>query len=178
MNPVRSNPPSLVFQKPEYTKRALLVHPDPGSAFSKPNLIPRIEIPYNANRLLKSASEAIKTIKPNIFVKGDEYAKDERDKSKKIIEEKRLVKKYGGKVKFTFEKTFSSSKIINETGMILSDKQRAFINLIKKKISYKKINEKLNNFSKLKVLVIGEMIIDKYCFGNALGKSGKEPYLV
>ena len=30
----------------------------------------------------------------------------------------------------------------------------------------------------MSVLVIGELIIDKYCFGNIIGKSGKEPHLV
>ena len=30
----------------------------------------------------------------------------------------------------------------------------------------------------MRVLVIGELIIDKYCFGDVIGKSGKEPHLV
>ena len=125
-----------------------------------------------------SASEAIRTIKPNYFIKGAEYINEKQDKSKKIIEEKKLVKKYGGEIKFTLEETFSSSKIINDTNMILNEKQRSFLNSIKKKFSYKTISKSFNDFSKLNVLVIGEIIIDKYCFGNALGKSGKEPYLV
>ena len=125
-----------------------------------------------------SASEAIRTIKPNYFIKGGEYINEKEDKSKKIIEEKELVKKYGGEIKFTQEETFSSSKIINDTNMILNEKQRSFLNSIKKNYSYETISKSLNDFSKLNVLVIGEIIIDKYCFGNALGKSGKEPYLV
>ena len=36
----------------------------------------------------------------------------------------------------------------------------------------------MNAFSNLKVLVIGETIIDEYVFCEALGKSGKEPILV
>ncbi len=36
----------------------------------------------------------------------------------------------------------------------------------------------LDQFSKLKVTVIGEAIIDEYVYCNALGKSGKEPILV
>ena len=39
-----------------------------------------------------SASEAIRTIKPNYFIKGAEYINEKQDKSKKIIEEKKLVK--------------------------------------------------------------------------------------
>ena len=34
-----------------------------------------------------------------------------------------------------------------------------------------------NNFNKLKVLIIGEAMIDEYVFCDALGKSGKEPVL-
>ena len=36
----------------------------------------------------------------------------------------------------------------------------------------------MNSFSNLKVLVIGETIIDEYVYCEALGKSGKEPILV
>ena len=39
-------------------------------------------------------------------------------------------------------------------------------------------NPLIDNFKKLKVLVIGETIIDQYVFCEALGKSGKEPVLV
>ena len=36
----------------------------------------------------------------------------------------------------------------------------------------------MNSFSDLKVLIIGETIIDEYIYCEALGKSGKEPVLV
>ena len=36
----------------------------------------------------------------------------------------------------------------------------------------------IESFNKLKVLVIGETIIDQYYFCEAMGKSGKEPVLV
>ena len=37
---------------------------------------------------------------------------------------------------------------------------------------------KFERLKKLKVLLIGEVIIDQYIFGEVLGKSGKEPHLV
>ena len=39
------------------------------------------------------------------------------------------------------------------------------------------IKNTFNKIKKLKVLVVGETIIDQYNFCEALGKSGKEPYL-
>ena len=48
---------------------------------------------------------------------------------------------------------------------------------ISKKYSLQSINKIFEKAQKLKVLVIGETIIDQYNFCEALGKSGKEPYL-
>ncbi len=125
-----------------------------------------------------SAIDVIKTIKPDIYVKGEEYSKINKDKSKKIKEEIKCVKRFGGQVKFTFEKTYSSTNIINSLGIILNEKQKKFINKIKNKYSYNLFNKVFKNFKKLRVLILGEIIVDKYCFGKAIGKSGKEPYLV
>ena len=36
----------------------------------------------------------------------------------------------------------------------------------------------MKEIEKLKVLLVGETIIDQYIFGDVLGKSGKEPHLV
>ena len=125
-----------------------------------------------------SAAEVIKSIKPDIYVKGNEYSIDSLDKSKKIIEEKKVLRKYGGKIIFTNEKTFSSTNIINQIGISLNDEQRMFIDKLKKEVSYEDIKNIFRHLKKFKVLVIGEIIIDQYCYGNAIGKSGKEPYLV
>ena len=48
---------------------------------------------------------------------------------------------------------------------------------IKKNFTFKNIKSKIDNFKNLKILVIGETIIDDYVFCEALGKSGKEPVL-
>ena len=40
-----------------------------------------------------------------------------------------------------------------------------------------KLKKKFTEFNKVKVLIIGEAIIDEYVFCDALGKSGKEPVL-
>ena len=40
------------------------------------------------------------------------------------------------------------------------------------------IQNQFEKFSKLKVLVVGETIIDQYNFCRAIGKSGKEPMMV
>ena len=123
-----------------------------------------------------SATNLLKLIKPDIYVKGQDYKNSKNDKTGKINFETQLVKKFGGKIVFTHEETFSSSNIINDNFSYTSG-QLEFLRLISKKYSSNYVEEVFKKISKLKVLVIGETIIDQYNFCEALGKSGKEPYL-
>ncbi len=125
-----------------------------------------------------SAEDVIKLVKPKYYVKGPDYLKNKNDKTKKIYIEKKLVESFGGKVVYTKDQSFSSSKIINSNYLIFDEDQKKFLRKIKKKFSYSEISEILDKFKKLNVFVLGELIVDKYCFGNVIGKSGKEPHLV
>ena len=89
-----------------------------------------------------------------------------------------MVRKFKGVIKYTDDFTFSSSKLINSGDFIFNKEQKKFINIIKKKFSYEEIFNVLESFKKLKVLILGELIIDKYTFGSVVGKSSKEPHLV
>ena len=127
----------------------------------------------------KSAEDSIKTIKPNYYVKGPDYKDNSLDETKKIYLEKKLVKKFKGKIFYTNNKKYSSSNIINEKNLMnYNYKQEEFIKKLKLKFGYKYIKNQIKKFSKIKILLIGELIIDEYCFGNIIGKSGKEPHLV
>ncbi len=125
-----------------------------------------------------SAVDIIKKIRPNYYCKGSEYINRQMDITKKIFEEERIVKKFGGKMAFTNEVTFSSSNILNKVSDILSEKQKKVIRRVKENIDIKSFINKLTNFQKLKILVIGETIIDQYSFCDPLNKSGKDPMLV
>ena len=124
----------------------------------------------------KNATKVIKMLKPDFYFKGQEYSHEKKDSTKNIILERRLVEKFGGKLRTTNQKTFSSSKIINEN-FTFNSQQKKNLNLINKKFSFDMIKNTFNKIKKLKVLVVGETIIDQYNFCEALGKSGKEPYL-
>ena len=114
----------------------------------------------------ESAQDVIKLVKPDYYVKGPDYLKNKNDKTKKIFLEKKLVKSFGGKIVYTKDESFSSSKIINDNNLVLNHEQKNFIKKIKKKFTYKQISQILLRFKKLNVFVLGELIIDKYCFGN------------
>jgi rfaE bifunctional protein kinase chain/domain/rfaE bifunctional protein nucleotidyltransferase chain/domain len=126
----------------------------------------------------ETSLDIINLVKPDFYVKGPDYKDNYKDKTKKIFLEKKAVKRNKGKIKFTNDITFSSSNLLNTNNFIFSYQQRNFLNNLKKKFNYNEMEKILKKFKNLRVLVIGELIIDKYCFGDIIGKSGKEPHLV
>ena len=135
-------------------------------------------IDYVAINHDSSAINIIKKIKPNIYFKGDEYKMNDQDITGMIKKEKDEIKKNGGQIKYSEELTFSSSKILNKYGSGLTLTQKSLIDKLKKKFNFAEIKKSVDNFYNLKVLIVGETIIDEYVFCEALGKSGKEPVLV
>ena len=125
-----------------------------------------------------SAVETINLIRPNIYFKGNDYKNNKLDKTKKIYREIHAVKKIKGKIIYTNEKQLSSSKIINQLSLALNEKQSNFLKKLKEQNDYNDIVDSINKVKKTKVLVVGDLIIDRYVFGNVLGKSGKEPHMV
>ncbi len=58
-----------------------------------------------------SAIAAIEALRPDIYVKGPEYANLLLDKTSNISHEKALIESYGGRIHFTSGETFSSTKL-------------------------------------------------------------------
>jgi len=125
-----------------------------------------------------TAEEIIKIIQPNVYCKGPDYKNHLDDITGKIKDEVDTVSSVGGKIMYTDDIAFSSSSLLNKFGDLHSKEQESFIQNMVDKFSFEFIKSKVDEINKLKVLVIGEAIIDQYVFCEALGKSGKEPVLV
>lgn len=125
-----------------------------------------------------SAENIIKNIKPNFYIKGSDYKNLSDDISKKIINEKKAVEEYGGKIIFTKTALNSSTELLFKNNMIFSDQITKYFKKISNKFSLLDLKKILLKIKKLKVLVIGETIIDKYSFCETIGKASKDPMLV
>ncbi len=125
-----------------------------------------------------TAIEPIKAIRPNFYIKGVEYQDAEKDITGKISEEEEAVKSVGGQLSFTKDIVFSSSSLLNRFFSPFSQEVISFLDQFKSKYHTNDILNYFENSKKLKVLLIGEAIIDIYHYGEAIGKSGKEPILV
>ena len=138
-------------------------------------------VDYVVPNLSANAVQPIKILKPNIYCKGKDYKNHDSDITGQIKEELKAIKSIKGKIFYTKTELFSSSKIINASGLNLSKEQKVFLNKIKTNKNFdsdNKILNAMNSFSNLKILIIGETMIDEYVFCEALGKLGKEPVLV
>ena len=111
-----------------------------------------------------TAVEIIKTIKPDIYVKGQDYADPEKDETGGIHCEREAVESVGGKIHFTGDITFSSSSLLNEYFDIYPREAQDFLAGFRKKYSAEKVVEMLKSLKSMKILVIGETILDKYLF--------------
>ncbi len=139
------------------------------------------DVDYVAPNIYPDAIQLIKMLKPNIYCKGNDYKNHNLDITNQIKKEALAIKSVGGKIIHTATELFSSSKIINQSNFDLTNEQKLIIDKVKKNknlSSSSKILSTMNSLSDLKVLVIGETIIDEYVYCEALGKSGKEPILV
>ena len=125
----------------------------------------------------KSSINIIKKIKPDLYVKGSDYKKFKNDLTGKIKLEVGEIKKYGGKILFTGGETFSSSSFLNRD-FIYNEEQNKFLENLKKKYNLDQILDFINKLKNYTPFVLGESIIDEYVFCQAIGKSGKESYMV
>jgi len=135
-------------------------------------------IDFVAKNEWSTAIKTIKKIKPDIYFKGPDYKDHKDDVTGMIREESRAIESVGGQIIYSTEITFSSSSILNRYTDLYSEEQKSFISSIRQEISPADVKTVLDDLKDLKVLVIGETIIDQYIFCEALGKSGKEPVLV
>lgn len=123
--------------------------------------------------LNESLIEYIKKTKPDFVVKGKEHEKYPNP-------EEKILKEYGGEIIFTSgEIGFSSLDALDDK----FDTNTSFIKhdikfLTRHNIKKEQLLHIVESFSKLKILVIGDTIVDEYISCDAIGMSGEDPTIV
>jgi rfaE bifunctional protein nucleotidyltransferase chain/domain len=121
-----------------------------------------------------SAEPAIEAVRADIYVKGGEYDDPEKDITGKISREQELVEAHGGQVKFTYDVTYSSSNLLNSHFKLFDDAAHSYLSLLRDIDAGKKIFRYIEKIEKLKVVIVGETIIDHYVYVAPMGKAPKE----
>ena len=132
-------------------------------------------VDYVAINHWPTAIETINLVKPNFYVKGPDYKDQNKDLTNNIGLEQKAVTENGGMLYITDDVVFSSSKLINSHFSYLDDSVQQYLEKFKTKFSIDSILEQIEKLKDLKILVIGDTIIDEYHTCTPLGKSSKSP---
>jgi len=124
-----------------------------------------------------TAETVINLIKPDYYVKGPDYSSPEDDVTGMIIKEKTAIENFGGIIHFTGGMTSSSSLLINKFYSTIDSQTQNWLNKFKETDGFESILDSMEKISNLKVLILGETIIDQYTFCTPLAKSSKDPIL-
>lgn len=134
-------------------------------------------VEYVAINKWPSAVEMLQVVQPDIYAKGPDYKNHDQDLSRKIGDEEAAVRNGGGKIYYTEDVTFSSSQLINLHLSSHSQDVNDYLADLRSKYSAGNIHAALDSLRKLRVLAVGEAIIDEYVYVDQMGKSSKEPVL-
>jgi rfaE bifunctional protein kinase chain/domain len=140
----------------------------------------RLEMVKNSNLVTKAIilrepiSKFIGKVKPSYVVKGKEH-------ENKFNKEKEILKKYGGKLIFS-----SGESILSSKDLIKKEFDRIKIHQIelpesymdRHKLSRERLVEIVKKFKDIKVLVIGDLILDEYVTCQPLGMSQEDSSIV
>jgi rfaE bifunctional protein kinase chain/domain/rfaE bifunctional protein nucleotidyltransferase chain/domain len=136
-------------------------------------------VDYVAINAWQTAEETLRLLRPDTYVKGQEFEKLE-DKTGKIQREAEVVKEIGAELRFTHEIVFSSTELINQNLFldIYPEETKAFLNDFSRKHSFHSIVERIDHLKNMRVLLIGDGIIDEYHYCETMGKSPKSQIIV
>lgn len=121
-----------------------------------------------------TVDDIVESVEPDLYIKGEEYAKESEDITGKITAERELVELHGGKIAYTSGQVFSSTKLINTALSGLPEDVIQYMERFVKKYSMEDIKKYAEKAEKLKVLVVGDIIIDKYTYCSVHGLMSKD----
>jgi rfaE bifunctional protein kinase chain/domain/rfaE bifunctional protein nucleotidyltransferase chain/domain len=134
-------------------------------------------VDYVAINKYPTACETLRLLRPDVYVKGGEF---EGKRDRKLQEEQEVLVEIGGEMRYTHsEVVFSSTKLLNQYFQdVYPEETRRFLEDFSSKYSFEYIKERLGSIKDLKVLLIGDGIIDEYHYCESMGKSPKAQIIV
>lgn len=120
-----------------------------------------------------TVDDIIESVEPDFYVKGQEYAAEDEDITQNMKPERELVERHGGQVRFTDGPVFSSTRLINKGLAGLPEDVISYMEKFRKSYSMDDILHYADKAKKLRVLVLGDVIIDRYTYCSVQGLMSK-----
>lgn len=128
-------------------------------------------IPFTA------AVEAIRCVAPDIYCKGTEYSDPGADVMNNIGDDVKTVNELGGQVRYIGSVVFSSSRLLNNHFDHVDPSVKDFCMTLAKECGPNDFRDAVESFKDLKVLIIGDIIFDRYCYVKVQGLTSKNRML-
>lgn len=120
-----------------------------------------------------AAVEAIECVRPDIYCKGKEYADPQSDVTGNIHGDVKAVENIGGKVAYVGEVVFSSTRLLNHHLDHLPTPIKAFCKELAQTYPPTKFREAVDGLQDVRVLLLGDIIFDKYSYVDVQGLTSK-----
>ncbi|HNQ22398.1 MAG TPA: PfkB family carbohydrate kinase [Phycisphaerae bacterium] len=123
-----------------------------------------------------TAEHILALVKPDLYVKGREY---ENSDDPGFLAEKRTVEQCGGRIVFSSgEIVFSSTKLIERMPAAPElEAERLSLLCQRYDISTGLVYDLLQRFRNLRLLVVGDIVVDRYVFCDVLGVAHESPMM-
>jgi rfaE bifunctional protein kinase chain/domain/rfaE bifunctional protein nucleotidyltransferase chain/domain len=135
------------------------------------------DVDFVAVSAFPTAVEVIEKIRPDVYAKGPDYRDASQDHTGGITVERQAVESFGGRIVFTDGITFSSSTLINRFFPPYPTEVEGWLQRFRDGFAARDVVDAIKGFVDLKVLVVGEAIVDEYVYCDQMGKAAKEPVL-
>ena len=123
------------------------------------------------------AVSAIEQVRPNLYVKGQDYQDPEGDITGKIKYERQAVEAYGGRIHFTDDLVFSSTELINRYFSNFEPNVREHLNALRADGGLTAMLKLIDKIRDYRIVLVGDAIIDEYQYVLPIGKPSKEHIL-
>lgn len=133
-------------------------------------------VDYVAVNQWPTAVEALRRLRPSVYVKGAEF----RDrKTPEMLQEEAEAAALGVRVEFIEDNvTSSSSYLINHFFSPFGEEVDRYLASVRQRWSADELMSRLQAASDMRVVVVGEAFLDEYVFCSTLGQSTKSPNIV
>ncbi len=122
--------------------------------------------------------ESVGIIKPEVFAKGQAYRERDEKIHGMLSERIRELNQDKTRIHETTGMSFSSSELIKNMLEIYPPETRTYLEKFKKRYSFDRTMKELDRLKNLRVLLIGDGIIDEYHYVKTMNKSAKSPIVV
>lgn len=124
-----------------------------------------------------AAVEAIELVRANFYCKGREYETQSNDVTGNIQDDVAAVRRVGGEIRYVGSIVFSSTKLLNEHFDPYPAEVKAFCGKVAKDCSPARFRDLVDGFKNLRVLIVGDIIFDKYTTLEVQGLTSKNRIL-